>query len=283
MEFKNLTLLPLLLLSACISYKPDLDLRQPWSPEAEFTLAIRPPYALVYDLEPQKVIYVASGTPGVQATTNALIESIIEKYKPQIVLVQGHVGDNISPSAVKFKLRYTKPVIKGISAPRCEIVDYISRYNLTERDYEIFHLLILMNQIWQYQVNSSEELKSKAMEHLKCSPHVQRLGLTFEEIKKWFKEKTGCDLTEEFIKEGNILAPMNPCLPTTTFLQKMSSYVDEIDDAVALENLGDALYDFNTIMIIRAGSKYGTEKDVLHQMMRVSKPTTVIKHPLQKG
>lgn len=83
-------------------------------------------------------------------------------------------------------------------------------------------------------------------------------------------------MTEAVVLEGDLVAPKDPNLPSTTYLQKISFYEDEIEDALAMETLADALEKYDTIMIIRASSKYVMEREILHQMLNVSVPTKVV-------
>jgi len=257
------------------AYVPDHSLKKAWTQELEDTQPAQRPYGLVFDLGSKRLIYIAA-EPQNREKTNALIESLIEERKPQIVLLQGHVGDNIHPSKVKFKINTFKPILKGASASRPQILTHLASYGMSEKDYEMFKLLILLNQLFQFEVHSFQEVKKKALHHLKTDPNAKKLQITYEDVEKWFHDKMGQPMTERFILNGENISPKDPKLPSTNYLQKLSSYEDEVEDAAAMENLARALEEYDKVMVIRAGSKYVMERDVLHKMLGVSKPTEII-------
>ncbi|MBI2708059.1 MAG: hypothetical protein HYX35_07105 [Proteobacteria bacterium] len=253
---------------------PNHSLKKAWTLELEKTQPSHLPYGLIYDLGSQKVIYVAMDAN--RTKSNALLESLIKDEKPQVILLQGHEGKTVSPSKVKFKLKNNKIVLKGASASREKILENLVPYGINEKDYESYKVLSLMNQIWYFEVDSPDKLKAKANHYLKTDPYAKKLLLTFDDIERWFQEKMGRPFTMEVVLNSENFAPKNPQLKSTTYLQKMSSYEDEIEDAVVMDNLAKALEEYKTVMIVRAGSKYVVERDVLHTMLGVSKPTKIV-------
>lgn len=276
MKSKFLALVPFLLLTACQnSYSPDLSLKTAWTVELEKTQPSEIPYGLIYETDSKTVIYVAVNSSDA-VKTDALIESLIEKWKPQIVLCQGHTKDVVSPTDVRFKLHNVRPILKGASAERAQTLNHMASLGISERDFEIYLVINFMNQIWQYEVHSPEDLQNKVEHYLTTNPDAKALHITYAEIKKWFQEKTGIPMTQDAISNGTLTAPEDPEVSTTTYLQKLSFYQDEIDDAVAMETLATALRQYNTVMIIRAASKYVVEREVLHKMLGVSEPVKVV-------
>ncbi|MBX9786250.1 MAG: hypothetical protein K2Y08_02820 [Alphaproteobacteria bacterium] len=266
-----------LLLTACQnSYEPDHSLKQAWTNELENTQPSQIPYGLVYETGSKKLIYVAVHSAFSPAKGRALIESLIKTQKPQIILCQGHTEERVSPTAVKFKIDNPHVILTGASAPRKKIIDHLALYGVSERDYEIYSLVTLINQQWQFEINSPKDLNAKIVHYLKTTPHAKRFHLTFEDVQTWFYEKTGHPMTIEALFEGLLVAPQDPHLASTTYLQKISFYQDEIDDAVAMSALGKALENYDTVMIIRASSKYVTERAILHKMLGVSEPTKIV-------
>lgn len=267
------------LIPACYgAYVPNHSLKKAWTLELEKTQPSQLPYGLIYDLGSKKLIYVA--TDSNRTKSNALLESLIKNARPQVILLQGHEEKIISPSKVKFKIKNPKIILKGASASREKILENLALYGVNEKDYESYKVLNLMNQVWCFEVESPDKLKAKANAnaYLSSDPHAQKLHLTFGAIEKWFQEKMGRPLTMEVILNSENFAPKNPQLKSTTYLQKLSSYEDEIDDAAVMNNLAKALDEYKVVMIVRAGSKYVVERDVLHAMLGVEKPTKVVTH-----
>lgn len=270
-------ILPFLLLTTCQnSYEPDHGLKQAWTNELENTQPSQIPYGLVYETGSKKLIYVAVHNAFGPAKGRALIESLIKTQKPQIILCQGHTEERVSPSAVSFKLDSPHVILKGASASRKKIIEHLVLYGVSERDYEIFSLVTLINQQWKFETNSPKDLKAKIIHYLKSTPHAKELHLTFEDVQTWFYEKTGHPMTAEALFEGLLVAPQDSRLTNTTYLQKLSFYQDEIDDAVAMNALGKALENYDTVMIIRASSKYVTERAIVHKMLGVSEPIKIV-------
>lgn len=254
-----LPLLPLLLLTACQnSYQPDMTLKKAWSIDLESTQQPNSlPYGLLFEHVSKKVIYIAASHMDA-SRTNILIEKLIKKWRPQIILCQGD----------KETQNDSKTILRGISADRAQIKNYLqNQYGIDERDYEIYSIISLANQVWQFEVKPHQSLEAKVAHHLTTDPSIRMLNLSYEDIRKWFYKKMGYPLTEKVLMEGSLTAPKDPNFMTTSYLQKISFYQDEIDDAVAMSVLAKALEDFETIMIIRAGSKYVTEREVLHKML----------------
>jgi hypothetical protein len=255
-------------------YAPNHSLKKAWTLELEKIQPNQLPYGLIYDLGSKKLIYVAMDSN--RTKSNALLESLIKTEKPQVILLQGHEEKIVSPAKVKFKLKNPEIILKGASASREKILENLALYGINEKDYESYKVLNLMNQVWYFEVESPDKLKAKAKAYLSSDPHAQKLHLTFETIEKWFQEKMGRPLTMDVILNSENFAPKNPQLKSTTYLQKLSSYEDEIEDAIVMNNLAKALEEYKVVMIVRAGSKYVVEKDVLHGMLGVEKPTKVV-------
>lgn len=275
MKIKLSLFLLFFLTSACYGeYVPNHSLKKAWTLELEKTQPSRLPYGLIYDLGPKKLVYVAMDSN--RTKSNALIESLIKKTKPQLILLQGHEEKIISPSKVTFKVKDLNIILKGTSASREKILENLARYGINEKDYESCKVLNLMNQVWYFEVDSPDKLKAKAKAYLGAEPHAQKLHLTFEAIEKWFQEKMGRPLTMKFILKSENFAPKSPQLKSTNYLQKLSFYEDEIEDATVMNNLATALEEYEVVMIVRAGSKYVVESDVLHAMLGVEKPTKVV-------
>lgn len=72
------------------------------------------------------------------------------------------------------------------------------------------------------------------------------------------------------------MAPKDPHLKSTTYLQRLAFYEDEIDNEVVMDTLSDELDEYDTVMIIRAPSKYVIERDVLHSLFNVKQPKEII-------
>lgn len=258
-------------------YTPDHSLKMAWTPALETTQPYQPPYGLLYNTDDQKqLIYVAAVFANL-TKTNAIIEALIEELKPQVVLLQGHVGNNIFPSKVNFQLKSYRPPLIGASASRQQILKHLANYGISERDYEIFKVIVFMNQIWQFEEKSYEGVMRKALHHLKTDQNAKNLNLKIKDIKQWFYEKIGSPMTEPFIMDGELVAPKDPKLPITNYLQKISFYEDEIEDTVVMENLAKYLKEYDRVMVIRAASKYVTEKAVLQKMIGVYEPIILYK------
>ncbi|MDP4193018.1 MAG: hypothetical protein Q8858_15740 [Bacteroidota bacterium] len=195
------------------AYVPDHSLKQAWTQELEDRQPAKCPYGLVFDLGSKRLIYFAADHQN-RERTSALIESLIEERKPQIVPLQGHVGNNIHPSKVKFKLHTFKPILKGASASRPQILNHLANYGMSEKDYEMFKFLILMNQVFQFEANSFQEVKRKALNYLKTDPNAKKLQITYEDVEKWFQDKMGRPMTEKFILDGENIAPKDPWNPS---------------------------------------------------------------------
>lgn len=273
-----------LLLAICIStccqadYVADLTLKKPWTMALEDTQPAAAPYAALFDLGKQKLTYVAI-SPANQAKSTALIESLIQSEKPQVILVQGLVGDNVPHAKVKFKVGDAKTAVNGISCDRETVLRLISLYGVTEKDYECFKVVELMSQVWQFQEKGPNAVKAKAASYLSSDPHAKKLQLTFQDVQAWFREKMGKPFTDAVIKDCDLVAPKDPKLASTNYLQKVSSYEDEVQDGYALAALGKALDQNQRVMFIRAASKYVMERDVLFKMLEVKAPSRIVSQP----
>lgn len=277
MKIKVAILLPSLLLAACHQgFVADHSLKSAWSQELEDTQPSKIPYALIYNVRGKKLIYVAAASDQ-RHQSNIIIESLIERNQPKVVLIQGYEeGIRVNPSKVQFQLRNYRPPLKGASASREDILDHLSGYGISERDYVIFQALNLANQRWQFETDSPQELKMRVTHYLQTDPYAKKYRLTYEDVKKWFYEKVKLPLTDEMLVDGELVAPKNPKLKSTTLLQKMSTYEDQLDDEVALDTLSDELDEQDVVMIIRAPSKFVTERQVLHKMLGVSQPSEIV-------
>lgn len=277
MKLKRALLLPALLLSGCYqSYMADHTLKQAWSQDLENTQPSQIPYALVYDLASKKLIYVAA-TADNKKQSNAIIESLIQKWRPQVVLIQGHPAEKtLQPSEIQFHLMNHKPILKGASADRQQILENLEDYGITERDYTIYQVINLANQNWQFDAKSPQDLQGMISHFLKTDSHAKKFNLTYKDIQIWFHQNIGMPLTHEILVDGEIVAPKDPQRLSTNILQKIATYEDEIDDAIAMDALSDELDEKKVVMIIRAPSKFVTERSVLHKMIGVSKPTEIV-------
>ncbi|MBS0271653.1 MAG: hypothetical protein JSR85_03275 [Proteobacteria bacterium] len=277
MKFKLSLLTALLPLVGCqTAYNPDHSLKKAWSQELENTQPSQIPYGLAYNVGSKKIMYVAVSMDNTKASTD-LIENLIEKWKPQVVLLQGHsIEKQVKPNAVKFRLKTHTPELKGASATRDQILENLEEYGITEKDYVIYQVINLMNQKWQFEARTPQERQYKAIRYLSMNPDAKKFGISYKNIQDWFQQKMGMPMTEALILDGEIVAPKDPQLKTTNYLQKIASYEDEIDDAVVMDTLAEALDDYTRIMIIRAASKYVVERDVLHEMLGISHPTEIM-------
>ncbi len=277
MNLKVVTLLSGFLLVGCQSgYMADHSLKQTWSQDLEDSQPSQIPYALIYRMGSKRLIYVAAASDR-RAQSNAIIESLIERDKPKVVLVQGHEeGKIVHPSKVSFYLRNHRPTLKGASASREDILNQLSGYGLTERDYVIFETLTKANQQWQFEVDSRQALTKRINHYLQTNRHAKKHKLTYSDVKTWFLDNVGTPLTFDILTDGELIAPMDPKLQTTTLLQKMSTYEDEIDDETVMDTLSDELDENSVVMIIRAPSKYVTEQKVLHNMLGVNRPSEIV-------
>ena len=276
MKFKVSALMALLLVGCQHDYNLDHSLKKAWAPDLENTQPSRIPYGLVYNVGNKQILYVAVNS-GNKKVRNNFLNILIEKRKPDLVLFQGaSIKEKLTPERVRINVKGHQPVLKGASATREQILENLKKYGITERDYVLFQTILLMNQVWLHETKTPLELQTKAAHYLKTDPNAEKFGLTYRDLQHWFYEKMGTPLTYQLIQNSEMVAPKDPQLKTTNALQKISSYEDQIDDAIVIETLGQSLGEYNKIMIIRAGSKYVSERDVLHKMLNVSGPTEIV-------
>lgn len=268
--------IPLVLTACNIGHAPEYSLKKPWSQALEDTHPSKIPYALVYQIGSKRLIYVAAASDH-RAQSNYIIESQIARLKPEVILLQGHEeGLDVHPSKVPFRLGAHRPLIKGASASREDILDHLSEKGITERDYVIYQVLLLANQRMQFVAKSTDELRKRIAHHLVSDRNTQKHKLSLKDIENWYAHKTGHSLTDDQLLDGELVAPKDPRLKTTTYLQKLAFYEDEIDDEVVLDTLSEELDEYDTVMIIRAPSKYVIERDVLHSLFNVKQPKEII-------
>jgi hypothetical protein len=155
-------------------------------------------------------------------------------------------------------------------------LENLEEYGITEKDYVMYQLINLMNQKWQFEARTPQERQYKAIRYLSTDPDAKKFGISYKNVQDWFQQKMEMPMTEQLILDGEIVAPKDPQLMTTNYLQKIASYEDEIDDAIVMDTLAETLDDYTTIMIIRAASKYVVERDVLHEMLGVSGPIEIV-------
>jgi hypothetical protein len=276
------------------AYVPDLSLIRPYNRELQSLAPYRTPYYGYFHKDSKELYYIAAGhQPGPDNDTFKAIREIIQKAKPQIIVIEGLAAERgLSPDFYKiiaqqkekedFKTS-VEPEYAAYQAIQADIpfigaepsdktvFDQLRQKNYSDNDVVAFYTLRNIHYWVDLDKINEQSFDQKAQFYLDNLRYYHENNipaenrLTVQGLKDWFAKHSPIKGKSILSVNTDDVAPISS--PDATYIQKLSASVDEVRERNIDTEFANVLSNYDRVLVVYGSAHLLKSRKVIEKML----------------